>query len=282
MNMDGFKASQMKAIDTMSSIKKTQSSTSSSSSSTSNAFRYQPKTSSSSTASNYSAKSSIYTSHSLKPQKEKQSTRVIFDILSYLKTLEGMPADTKEIMNNTNHSIEDRPDILELLRNNPKVIDHGDDKFSYKPLFNVKNIKEILELVNKHPGGILASDIAESYNQAEADVKKLKETKQVYAIKSSDNTHIDMLFPNDEKYRVPVSQELIDMWKSIKVPTEADLEKEMKDAGLSVVESAETIKVISREKKKERKKRITKVTNTHIENFNPNDDVPQLGSKPLN
>ncbi|KAM9988415.1 hypothetical protein ACTFIZ_012143 [Dictyostelium cf. discoideum] len=277
MNMAGFKETQMKAIETLNSIKKPTSSTNS-------AFKYIPKISSGgSGSSSANRQSSIYTANTLRDKqiKEKPSNRIVYDIVNYLKTLEGIPADTKEIMHSTNHMIDDKPEILELLRNNEKIIDHGNDRFSFKPKYNVRTQRDILDLLPNYPGGILVSELAESYNNAESDVKKLKETKQIFAIKAAESA-CDIIFPNDDRLRVPLSQELVDMWKSIKLPNEADLEKEMKDAGLSVVESVESARQTKSTKfKKERKKRITKVTNTHIENFNPNDDVPQLGSKPI-
>ncbi|KAF2071620.1 hypothetical protein CYY_007068 [Polysphondylium violaceum] len=205
-----------------------------------------------------------------KGEKEKSIQRVMFDILVYLRALEGKPATLKEIMISSGHVVEGNLELIEALKNNPKV-EYIDNCFFFKPPYNVKNSKEILELLSQHQNGLLVSELAESYTQAQNDIKKLKDNKEIYAIKSSEGP-TEVIFPNEEKYRMKISQELMDMWKDIRVPNEADLERELREAGLTLVESVESSKTTKslQKIKKERKRRTTKLTNTHIENFDPN------------
>eukprot|EP01132_Coremiostelium_polycephalum_P002353 gene2353-2903_t len=275
--MESIKSAHLKALERFEKSKpKTPapSSSSSSSTSTSSVYKHVPKTTSSS---GYNSSKSVYMSANLssKITTTKTSQRIIYDVVNYLKTLEGVPASLEEIKHSTGHEIEGHYELIEKLKTNPKVVSHDNNYYSFKPLYNVKNQKDILELLSSHPNGILVSDLAESYTNASADVKKLKESKEIFAMKNTDSAG-DVIFPNDERFRMNVSKELIDLWKDIKVPNEADLEREMKEAGLSIVESSETTKITkaATKQKKERKRRTTKLTNTHIENFNPNETFP--------
>jgi len=214
----------------------------------------------------------MFVSNSLKhnAKQEKSTQRVVFDILVYLRALEGKPATLTEIMISSGHVVEGNLELIDALKNNPKV-EYVDNCFFFKPVYNVKNSKEILELLAQHPNGLLVSDLAESYTKAQSDIKALKEAKEIYSIKSSEGP-TEVIFPNEEKYRMKISQELVEMWKDIKVPNEADLERELREAGLTLVESVESSKTTKslQKIKKERKRRTTKLTNTHIENFDPN------------
>ncbi|KYQ99775.1 transcription initiation factor IIE2 [Tieghemostelium lacteum] len=264
----------LKALETLQSYKKPQQTnnsatvTSTSSSNKSNASLFN------SVNNSYGSGGSKPVINQQTPSSTKSQTRMLFDVVNYLRDIEGEKVTPQNINANININIIGNQAIIDSLRANPKVICHHDGSYSYKPTYAVKNPREILELLSNNPNGIIVSELAESYGDVEKDVKKLKEQKELFSLKGAD-IQSDVIFPNDEKYRITLPKELIDMWKDIRVPiSETDLEKEMKEAGLTTVEDFEVTKILKTKDKgkKERKRRTTKLTNTHIENFNPNDN----------
>ncbi|GAM19433.1 hypothetical protein SAMD00019534_026080 [Acytostelium subglobosum LB1] len=205
-------------------------------------------------------------------QKNVPIGRVVYDILTHLKSLEGEPATFEELMASTPHRIEGNQELIDSLRANPKIEFLNDTTLCFKPLFDVKSPKDIIELLSKYPYGITMGELRESYRQIEQDVNRMRDAKEIFVVKHNEKADDQMLFYNDERYRIPVSAELVNMWKDIVMPKEVDLESTMKEAGLSLVEFAETARTIKAKQveKKEKKRRVTKVTNVHIQDFDPN------------
>ncbi|EGG14665.1 transcription initiation factor IIE2 [Cavenderia fasciculata] len=240
------------------------------------------RSASSSSSSNGSG-GGVYMSASVAGEKKTPTGRIIFDVVIHLRSLEGRPATLEELMISTGHKeIIDSQLVQDELKQNEKVEFLDSTTVRFKPLYRVKTPEEIVDLLKEeNPRGIPLNKLTESYAKVGDDVKKLKESKEIYTIKNTElNTEI--LFYNDEKYRIPVSDELIKMWKNIPIPNDVDLVKTMKDIGLSVVESVEAAKTTKSSKagKSERKHRITKVTNVHIKDFDPN--APDAAPPPKN
>eukprot|EP01133_Synstelium_polycarpum_P014179 gene14179-16717_t len=214
---------------------------------------------------------SFYVSSSLSSNAKKPTReRIVYDVVGFLRDQEGNPATLEEIMVSTGHNIAGQPDLIESLKLNPKIEFLDANTVAFKPKYKVTNPKDIVELLSNEPHGVLMSELKESYQSVAMDVKRLRDAKEIYVVKNTES-NTDVLFYNDEKYRVPVHQSFIDMWHNISVPNDVDLAAEMKSAGLSMVETSETVKITKSTKvKKDRKKRITKVTNVHIQNFDPN------------
>lgn len=94
--------------------------------------------------------------------------------------------------------------------------------------------------------------------------QKLLEQKEVIVIRN-DETKFDIAYPNYSHYRISVSEEFVKQWRNIKTPDEADLEKALQAAGIALAKEEEVKTVKRPAKKKEPKKRkMTKITNTHI------------------
>jgi transcription initiation factor TFIIE subunit beta len=197
-------------------------------------------------------------------QRAKPNPRVMYDVIKYLMEVEK-PAQADEIHASTGHDIKGNPNMMEALQSNPKI-HYEDGWFSFKPLYPVKNLHELLELINNNPNGIDVADLKDSYKTVEQDIKKLLEQREIISIRN-DDAKTDIVYPNDPRYRIAVSDEHKMIWRSIKIPDEVELEREMKAAGLTVVEEVADKKPIKRQsskQKKERKRKITKITNTHI------------------
>ncbi|EFA79256.1 hypothetical protein PPL_07674 [Heterostelium album PN500] len=196
---------------------------------------------------------------------------VNFEIIKHLKLLEGQYITFEDLYNSTGHNLYNNHLLLQSLKQNTFIEFLNDKTLRYIPQYQVKNQNDILELLSRQPEGILLEDLKASYANAENDVNKLKQSKSIYSVISS-NSKSEKIYYNDEKYRVPCSDELVRLWGSVEVPIEVDLENVMREAGLTPVEKYETTKTIKVKnvEKQEKKRRIKKVTNTHIESFDPN------------
>lgn len=94
----------------------------------------------------------------------------------------------------------------EALQENPKI-DVSDDKmrFSFKPVFKLKDSKSLLKLLKQYDlkglGGILLEEIQESLPHCEKVLKKCEE-KIIYIIRPTDKKKI--LFYNDQLSKIGV------------------------------------------------------------------------------
>lgn len=196
-------------------------------------------------------------------QKAKPSQRLLYDVINYLRDLDK-PASAEDIHTITGHDIKTTPGMMEALQSNPKI-SYEDGWFSYKPPYSVKNIHELQDLINKTPEGIEVNELKDCYKTVEDDVKKLLEQRDVLVVQNAD-TKSDNVYPNDPRYRIAVADEFKKVWLSITLPDEVDLEREMKAAGVKLVEEEEekAPRKLPSKKEKKNKKRIVKYTNVHI------------------
>lgn len=190
---------------------------------------------------------------------------MLYDVINYLKNLDKPAATVEEIHTTTGHDIKAAPGMMEVLQSNPKINFDG-GWFSYKPPYSVKNIHELQDLINRTPDGIEVNELKDCYKTVDEDVKKLLEQREVIVVQNAD-TKTDNVYPSDPRYRIAVADEFKKAWLSISLPDEVDLEREMKAAGVKLVEEeAEKAprKLPSKKEKKAQKKRIVKYTNVHI------------------
>jgi transcription initiation factor TFIIE subunit beta len=195
--------------------------------------------------------------------RSRPNQRVFYDVIKYLNEVER-PVTIDEIHAATAHDIKGNPELLEELKANAKI-HYEDGWFSYKPMYDAKNIHDLLDLFNKNPNGIDIADLKDAYKTVEQDIKKLLEQRDIVAIRNED-TKSDILYPNlDPRYRITISDEFKKLWREIRIPDDIDLEREMKEAGLTLVEEEQNqVRKPASKAKKPRKARLRKITNTHI------------------
>jgi len=106
--------------------------------------------------------------------------------------------------------------------------------------------------------------LKDAYKTLEIDLKKLVEQQDVLLVRNEE-TKFDVVYPNDPRYRLSVSMEFVKLWKAIKSPDEVGLENALNLAGIASAKEEE-VKIVKRpsKKKEARKRKITKITNTHI------------------
>jgi len=98
----------------------------------------------------------------------------------------------------------------------------------------------------------------------EQDVKALVDARKVLQLQDTETKH-HIIYPLDARFAVDVSPEFQTMWAQIRIPDSIDLEKEMNQAGLSMMEQEKPKNKRPAKKKNTRQKRMRKVTNTHMQ-----------------
>lgn len=96
----------------------------------------------------------------------------------------------------------------------------------------------------------------------------MKEKNEIVAILNTD-TKSEVAYPNDSRCRIVVAEDFKKTWFSVPLPSsDVDLEREMKAAGIKVLEEEEDKTPHKRpnSKKKEKRKKILKYTNVHLQN----------------
>jgi len=91
----------------------------------------------------------------------------------------------------------------------------------------------------------------------------LVDSRKVLQILDSETKHF-IVYPLDQRYQVDVFPEFQQMWAQIRIPDSIDLEKEMGQAGLTMMEQVKANNKRPAKKKNQRQKRMRKVTNTHM------------------
>jgi len=201
--------------------------------------------------------------------KPKNQNQLLYHVLSYLKdvekgvTVEELSADVAGYDFNN-------PEISQQLLQSAKI-QFEEGKYSYKPMYPVRNVNELLELINKTPNGIEVEQLKESYKALWDDLKKLEEQKEVVFIKHDESPPHNaryVVFPNYIHYRVSVSEEFMKEWKTLKPPHTVEVEKELSKAGIKTAEEeAQPFKRAAPKKKEPRKKKVSKPTNAHLANL---------------
>ncbi|XP_013780156.1 general transcription factor IIE subunit 2-like [Limulus polyphemus] len=106
----------------------------------------------------------------------------------------------------------------EALVNNPKIQTTPDGRYVFKPVYNIKDRKSLLRLLDKHDqrgiGGILLEDIQESLPNADKIIKNLGDSV-IFVIRPNDKKKI--LFYNDKSLQFTVDEEFQKLWRSVAV-----------------------------------------------------------------
>lgn len=106
----------------------------------------------------------------------------------------------------------------EALKNNPKVEVVDGDHYKFKPVLNVNDRKGLLKLLSSNDAqgldGILYEEVEESVPHASKALRGLGE-KVLRITRPIDKKQV--LFYNSEELRIPVSEEIQKLWRSVTV-----------------------------------------------------------------
>jgi len=161
---------------------------------------------------------------------------LIFKVVEYLRSLDGAPATPAMLAQKTGGNIYDNPDLLEALKDNPKVtVDDSNPselRFLFKPFFQIRNMYELIDFINSQKDGVERFKLEDSYKAVKQDLIALKNQGKIYEILNKDKkTYV--IFPNVERPgAIKVSDHLRLLWKKLHVPPDDDLQKEMYNLGM--------------------------------------------------
>lgn len=174
-------------------------------------------------------------------KKSKPDSKIIFDVITYLKTVDGSVA-AEQLLRDTNTDLPLKS-FVELLQDNPKIsIDDsvGSLRFSYKSMYDVHTADDLYDLLEQNPNGIDKNDLADTYPSIESDLKHLAEQKKLLKVKNTERKS-DILYPNCPGLLLDISSEFKELWKGVKVGDPDDVQKELVKVGLKQTISKDVV-----------------------------------------
>eukprot|EP00099_Drosophila_melanogaster_P015114 NP_523923.1 transcription factor IIEbeta, isoform A [Drosophila melanogaster] len=147
----------------------------------------------------------------------------------------------------------------EALHNNPKVeASPCGTKFSFKPVYKIKDGKTLMRLLKQHDlkglGGILLDDVQESLPHCEK-VLKNRSAEILFVVRPIDKKKI--LFYNDRTANFSVDDEFQKLWRSATVDAmdDAKIDEYLEKQGIRSMQDHGLKKAIPKRKKAANKKR---------------------------
>ncbi|XP_073842487.1 transcription factor IIEbeta [Musca autumnalis] len=147
----------------------------------------------------------------------------------------------------------------EALMNNPKIEASPDgQRFSYKPVYKIKDGKSLLRLLKQHDlkglGGILLEDVQESLPHCEK-VLKNRASEIIFIVRPIDKKKI--LFYNDRTANFAVDEEFQKLWRSATVDAmdDAKIDEYLEKQGIRSMQDHGPKKQVPKRKKLANKKR---------------------------
>ena len=161
--------------------------------------------------------------------------------------------------------------FITLLQNNPKITYHADtDLYEFRPLHNIRNKSSLLATLANQPtgAGLSVKELKDGYPNVEEDLKALEQEGHVLVIRGKKDGLARMVWYNDPKLNVAISNEFKEIYHGLKVPEAGDLPRELEKLGMTPASvDPRTIKKAAVDNSKEKKKkgrRRGKITNTHL------------------
>uniref|UniRef100_A0A0K8TR33 Transcription initiation factor IIE subunit beta n=1 Tax=Tabanus bromius TaxID=304241 RepID=A0A0K8TR33_TABBR len=137
------------------------------------------------------------------------------------------PLNLDEILDETNQldiGTSVRNWLPEALQNNPKIEVSPEGRFSFKPVYKIKDGKSLLRLLKQHDlkglGGVLLDDVLESLPHCEK-VLKNRASEIVYITRPIDKKKI--LFYNDRTANFAIDEEFQKLWRAVTVDAMDDM-----------------------------------------------------------
>ncbi|KAI3964342.1 hypothetical protein MKX01_024959 [Papaver californicum] len=164
-------------------------------------------------------------------------------------------------------------DVFNGLTNNPKVFYDG-KRFSYKATHDLKNKKELLQLIRRFPEGKNVVDLKDAYPAVLDDLQALKASGDIWLLSNFDSQE-DVVFPNDPKITIKVDDDLKVLFRGIELPRDMiDIEKDLQKNGMKPATNTAKRRAMAQvhginPKPKAKKKtrdisKRTKLTNAHL------------------
>lgn len=167
--------------------------------------------------------------------------------------------------------------LLEKFKSHDRVLhDPKTDLYSYRHDYNVRNKAALLTEIQRQTrkgGGLSVRTLKESWKEAPQAIEELEKEGEVYVTRTLKDGQLRMVFwnelkPDEEHGGMQVEKEFLDLWRSLEVPNDVDLLKQLESEGLQAT-AAETVVPRGPNTKKKGKKnaarhRQIRLTNTHL------------------
>ncbi|RZC67381.1 hypothetical protein C5167_011065 [Papaver somniferum] len=121
--------------------------------------------------------------------------------------------------------------VFNSLTHNVKVKYDG-KRFSYKPKHDINNKTELLQLIRKNPEGIAINELKDAYRLVMEDLQALKASGVVWWLSNSDCRE-DVAYPNDPRINIKVDDELKQLFRAEELPRDMiDIERYLRGNGM--------------------------------------------------
>ncbi|KAK8787430.1 hypothetical protein V5799_022797 [Amblyomma americanum] len=155
---------------------------------------------------------------------------------------------------------------MKALQNNPKLQVTLDNKYCFRPAYNLKDRKSLLRLLDKHDqrglGGVLLEDVQESLPNVERHLKALGDSI-IYVVRPVDKKKV--LFYNDKSLQFNVDEEFQKLWRSVAVEGIDDqkIEEYLQKQGITSMQDMGVKKVNVAQKRKKPSSKRAKTFKKH-------------------
>jgi transcription initiation factor TFIIE subunit beta len=246
-----------------------------------NVVRPQPPTND--YASHFESTASTSDPSTLQPPKKRQKTTIVYSqpkdtgmgqhlftqltyAVDYLKK-QPEPIPDEKIASYLSTTMT--PALKHLLQNDPRVAYHQDtDLYEFRPLHNIRNASSLVAvLATQSTGaGLAVKELKDGYPNIEEDLGALETQGHVLVIRGKKDGVPRMVWYNDAKLNVTISEEFKEMYHGLKVPEAGDLPRELEKVGMTPasVDPRSIKRVVVEKEKKKKGRRRGKITNTHL------------------
>jgi transcription initiation factor TFIIE subunit beta len=203
------------------------------------------------------------------------NTQLVYAV-SHLKSTPN-PKRLQDIAIETDIPLDTDMVLLEKFKSHDRIQwDPRTDLYSYKHDFNFRNKAALLTEIQRQTrkgGGIPVRSLKESWKEAPQAIEELEKEGDVLVTRTAKDGQLRMVFWNElkateEKGGMMVEKEFLDLWHSLKVPTDADLLRALASEGLQATTAEALIPKAPTGKKKGKKsaprQRQVRITNTHL------------------
>jgi len=191
----------------------------------------------------------------------------IHAVISFLKLVQH-PVTFEEIKEKISVDIQANKDLFSGILRSEKII-YTNGKLQYKTAFNIRTKEDLLSLLrSRFDNGLEYAELKDCCPGLEEMVNALVAKEEVLCIRNKDGAY-KALFLNFIKLTKSVDKEFKEMWQSMAVPDELDLQRELDMAGLKSMDVFDDKRrqdaSKNAKKKSQRRGRIVKITNVHMQ-----------------
>ncbi|KAK6089301.1 hypothetical protein P3W45_001709 [Vairimorpha bombi] len=184
----------------------------------------------------------------------------IHDILNFLKSHNG-PVSFTDIYKKLRIDVHNNYRLFRALQTNEKI-SITNNFIQYMYTYNIKHKEDLLSILSKNKEGIELAKLKDNQRDISEILEECKKDMQCIVLKDNDGSEV--VFYNDMVID-QVDTDLINLWRSVRIPGYQDLLRELNVAGIKS-DKNESVKrkAITKKTKTKKYRRNIKLTNTHV------------------